>query len=364
MKKLDVELIERQINYKFNNIDLLHQAFTHSSYARENKCASNQVLEFYGDEVLDFFISKKLSDWYGYIRSEEEENFDLLDQRDEYVTLNEMTEADLTEIKKKLVDNTMLAHRIELMGNLQDYLYLGIGAISQNIQNDKKTKADLFEAILGAVALDCEWNFKILEDVVYLMTDVDSYLTNGFESDDEYEAVQLIQKWFQKRLGMLPNYIYQEIDYNNEYDEKYIEATLEFDWVGRHYLIKGEALNKADARTDCAKKAYKELNNNNCWFSIEDDCPSAKNVNIDNAVNVLQELSQKGWISPPEYNEMDEPNYDINGNPEWKCICFIKSNKIIETAFSANKKTAKKLSAYLCVCDLMGFENKYDNKGE
>ena len=106
------------------------------TFAKEKGWESNQVLEFYGDEVLDFCVAKVLSEYYGYLRSEGDKDFDPREDYDEYITVDDMTEADLTDIKQKLVDNKMLAHRIELMG-LQDYLYLGKGAEKQNVQNEE-----------------------------------------------------------------------------------------------------------------------------------------------------------------------------------------------------------------------------------
>ena len=44
-----IEDVQRIIGYRFNNIELLKRAFTHSSYANDhkmNKTGSNERLEF------------------------------------------------------------------------------------------------------------------------------------------------------------------------------------------------------------------------------------------------------------------------------------------------------------------------------
>ena len=52
--------LEEDIGYKFNDVLLLNKAFTHLSYAYENKVESNEKLEFLGDAILEVTISKYL----------------------------------------------------------------------------------------------------------------------------------------------------------------------------------------------------------------------------------------------------------------------------------------------------------------
>ena len=51
--------LENRLNYKFNNIRLLENALTHSSFANEakNGISSNERLEFLGDSVLSIIVS-------------------------------------------------------------------------------------------------------------------------------------------------------------------------------------------------------------------------------------------------------------------------------------------------------------------
>ena len=53
---------EEILNYKFNNIKLLENALTHSSYANEvhSVQGSNERLEFLGDAVLELVTSEFL----------------------------------------------------------------------------------------------------------------------------------------------------------------------------------------------------------------------------------------------------------------------------------------------------------------
>ena len=60
MKNEDLEFIQEQIGYEFNNLNLLQQAFTRRSYSQEHGGENNEVLEFIGDKVLDLFVIKLL----------------------------------------------------------------------------------------------------------------------------------------------------------------------------------------------------------------------------------------------------------------------------------------------------------------
>ena len=86
MKDLNEHLedVQRQIGYEFINTDLLFQAFTRRSYSEENGGENNEVLEFIGDRVLDFNVTKILIDKFGYTKSQLED-FDSDENDDEFV---------------------------------------------------------------------------------------------------------------------------------------------------------------------------------------------------------------------------------------------------------------------------------------
>lgn len=67
-------------------------------------------------------------------------------------------------------------------------------------------KEDLFEAIIGAVALDSDWDMEELQEVIQIMLDPDSYLKDN--TKDNY--VELIQEWTLKRYGVVPWYHFEK----------------------------------------------------------------------------------------------------------------------------------------------------------
>ena len=119
MNNETLEFIQEQIEYRFRNEKLLRQAFTRKSYSEEHNGAyHNEVLEFYGDKVLDFIVIRKFSYRFGE-----------LTRNGKYSS--EKTEGQLTEFKKKLVSKKMLAHRIDILG-FQNSLLMGKGDVEQN----------------------------------------------------------------------------------------------------------------------------------------------------------------------------------------------------------------------------------------
>ena len=344
MKDLNEHLedVQRQINYRFDEIELLFQAFTRRSYSQENGGANNEVLEFVGDRVLDFYVTKILMDKFGY------QNDD-----GEFLTRKYKTEGSLTNIKKKLVCKEMLAHRIDKLG-FKEYLYMGKGDVNLNQQDEASVKEDLFEAILGAIAIDSNWNPDDLENSVNFMLNMDHYLSNGFSDDDDYVA--LIQQWNQKENGEVPEYEFEEL-YNGEYRA---HLYLETERGRMHYY--GEGDTKSEARAVVAEEAYDDLDEHDELFTIMDELP--EELTLDNAINTLQELAQKGYISMPEYNMPKDQVYDNDGNPRWECTCYIRSRAFEETVYATSKKIAKKYSAYKCICYICGLEDEYEEGDE
>lgn len=178
--------VQMKIHYTFKNTDLLQQAFTRSSYSHQHGGQNNEVLEFIGDEVLDFIVTKAICDTYGFMQSEtpfydEENDFD------DYVIKAHKNEKDFTEIKKEIVSNEHLAKIIKKLG-FSKYMYIGKGDEALNVKNQTKVQADLFEAIVGAMAIDSEWDLDVIAKSVIQLLDLGDYLDSIDDGTDEYPA--------------------------------------------------------------------------------------------------------------------------------------------------------------------------------
>ncbi len=122
---------EKIINYKYKNTDILKKAFTHSSYAYENKLEqNNERLEFLGDAVLELVISNYLFNLY-----------------------NQSSEGDLTKLRASVVcEPTLAANAREL--KMGKFLLLGKGEEQTGGRERDSILADTFEAIIGSIYID------------------------------------------------------------------------------------------------------------------------------------------------------------------------------------------------------------------
>ena len=59
--KINYHNLEKKINYKFKNLNLLVQSLTHKSLNPKN---NNEKIEFLGDRVLGLVIAQKLLELY------------------------------------------------------------------------------------------------------------------------------------------------------------------------------------------------------------------------------------------------------------------------------------------------------------
>lgn len=184
-----LEEVQRKIDYSFDNIDLLLQAFTRSSYSAQFGGENNEVLEFIGDKVLDMYVTKIIADKFGFMKSQSK-YYDEKEDNDEYCIVAHHNEGDFTELRKTIVNNKTLAKRIDKLG-FAKYLYLGDSDLDNNVVNQEKVKADLFEAILGAIAIDCDWNPDDLQNSVDVMLNINEFLD---EVDTEEERPAKFQE--------------------------------------------------------------------------------------------------------------------------------------------------------------------------
>ena len=122
--------LERVLGVKFNHIELLHQALTHSSYANENESSThNERLEFLGDAVIGLLMGE-----YLYNKGIK-------------------TEGEMSKKRAQAVCEEALAMYAASI-NLASYLKLGKGSEQLGSRENPAIIADAFEAVFGAIFLD------------------------------------------------------------------------------------------------------------------------------------------------------------------------------------------------------------------
>ena len=133
MSNPQLDELQLKLNYRFNNIKLLSEALTHSSYANEkvgSGTASNERLEFLGDSLLGMIVAVII-----------------------YESKPTMSEGQMTKLRAELVCESSLAkfaHEIDL----GTYLYLGHGESKGGGHGRPSILSDAFEAVIAAMYLD------------------------------------------------------------------------------------------------------------------------------------------------------------------------------------------------------------------
>ncbi|WP_297217510.1 ribonuclease III [uncultured Desulfovibrio sp.] len=124
--------LEDALGYHFRNVQLLHLALTHSSWANERGAGQrhNERLEFLGDAVLELAVSKEL-----------------------FERFHDLREGELTRLRSQLVSTTSLAERARELG-IRELLLLGRGEEQQGGRQRDTVLSDAFEAVLAAVYED------------------------------------------------------------------------------------------------------------------------------------------------------------------------------------------------------------------
>ena len=124
--KINYQSLEKKINLKFKNKDLLVQSLTHKSF---NPINNNEKIEFLGDRVLGLVIAKKLLEIYP------EEKEGILDKK--FASL--VNKKTCLDIAKKL--------------NLSSYVKT-FNPYNKKIKIEDKIISDSCEALIGAIYLD------------------------------------------------------------------------------------------------------------------------------------------------------------------------------------------------------------------
>jgi ribonuclease-3 len=115
-----------QINYEFDQPQLLRKALTHRSAGRHN----NERLEFLGDGLLNFVIGHAL-----------------------FQARPDVEEGDLSRLRASLVRESTLAD-IAAEIDLGEHLKMGPGELKSGGFRRRSILADALEALLGAIYLD------------------------------------------------------------------------------------------------------------------------------------------------------------------------------------------------------------------
>lgn len=223
---MDIEEIEKNIQYKFKDKNLLKKALTHTSYAYENKIDSNEKLEFLGDSILEFISSKYL-----------------------YKNYPKLKEGEMTKARAEVVCEKSL-YKIAKKHNFSKYLYLG--------KSEKQTKgnerpailADSVEALIAAIYLDGGIEAADKFIIENLKEEIEQ--ATKHVGDKDYKTV--LQEKLQANGDVKIEY--EIINETGPDHNKSFEAEVK---CNGKILATGKGKSKKEAQMQAAKKALEKL---------------------------------------------------------------------------------------------------------
>ena len=221
------EQIETLIATKIKDLSLYQRAFTHKSALKEYEqfTESFETLEFMGDSVLGFIITKFLFDRH----EEKQEGF-------------------LTKARTKLVRSETLAD-IALKLGLNDLVIMDEKGMRNSWNNNPKILEDVFEALVGAIYLDLgllhakQFILRIYQDPKYI--DLNSIMI-----DDNFK--DKLMRYCQVNNLPLPEYRVV----SHEDGVFFIDAIVNNQFAGRGY-----AKSKKQAEQHAAMIFFQQLKN-------------------------------------------------------------------------------------------------------
>lgn len=222
----NLEIVEEKIGYTFKNKALLELALTHSSFANENDCESNERLEFLGDSILSLVVSESL-----------------------YKKYSSVDEGRLSKMRASLVCEQALACIAKKI-NLSDSILLGKGEEKTGGRDRASIVSDAFESIIAAIYLDSgitnirKWILSLMKDEIADAKDKKVF------GDFKTQLQELVQK---KNHG---NVTYRLVE---ERGAEHIKTFIMAVDINDKEMGIGEGLSKKEAEQNAARIAVSKL---------------------------------------------------------------------------------------------------------
>ena len=188
--------------------------------------------------------------------------------------------------------------------------------------------------------MDSDWNWDEISSTVEYMLEPEKRISKN----EEKNYVELIQEWSLKRYNELPDI---HSDNSNYYDETSL----------LHYANEIRSVPKRDPNVhiinvqEYPKTHFVSKLRLRGIDKLFVGYGSSKNAARKDACELAYH-----YFSIPTYKF--EQEYDNNGNPVWKCECYIEKVKYYYFSTSSSKKEAKKSAAFDMLLYVLGYEKE------
>lgn len=227
MEEKNFQELQKKLDIKFKNKDLLKQAFIHRSYLNENpgfNLGHNERLEYLGDAVLELIVTDYL-----------------------YKNYPDLAEGEMTSLRAALVNSQMLLQISDRL-DFNEYLYLSKGEAKEINRGRQYILANTFESFVGALYLDQGYGSA----EKFILKNLIPELKNVIEKKLWRDSKSLFQEAAQERAGITPTYEVLEAS-GPDHAKKFIIGV----YLEKELVAKGEGASKNEAQQQAAENALK-----------------------------------------------------------------------------------------------------------
>lgn len=317
MDEKDIIQIEKELDYEFKNKALLKQAFTRSSFSNESKELNSEVLEFIGDRVIEYHVTKIL--------------FDQIMSNDSQGLKSVFNPGELTFLKSLIVENENLASIIHKLG-FEHYIRL-----SPNEQIQKSYRGDLLESVVGSIAIDSNFNqiklYELVNNLLFHRTQINY---KGFAS------FLYVKRWCKVKKHNKLTYSFKLLDNKGS---GFYRATIKFG----NYEIEGISDTKVDALLQTASLAHEKIIENKEEIAIKDFLIG---LNENNGKEMLHKLKIGELVQKIMFKE------ERTTDNKWKITLHI--DRVSTCYIDTNKRRANKICSLLGINSLLTSSNNID----
>ncbi len=220
----DLRPLEKLLDVKFKNEDLLRQALVHRSYINENPefaLDHNERLEFLGDAVLELVVTDHLYHKYN------------------------LAEGEMTNLRSAVVRGKTLSTVAQEL-ELDDFLLLSRGEQKDTGKARQYILANAVEAVIGAVYVD--QGYEAAKQVIdaHIVSKLQEIVDKGLHIDNKSR----FQEMAQEKFRVTP--VYKVIEETGlDHEKQFIVGA----YLGEKLLGQGSGSSKQEAQQQAAKQA-------------------------------------------------------------------------------------------------------------
>ena len=217
--------LSQRLGYQFSKVELLQQALTHRSAAKQH----NERLEFLGDAVLGMVVAQAL-----------------------FKRFPTVPEGKLTRMRSTLVKGDTLAE-LGREADVGELLKLGPGELKSGGHRRSSIIADAMEAILGAIYLEAGLDTTAEVILRLWQSRIDKLDPNEHPKD----AKTRLQEFLQSRKLPLP--VYEVVDISGKDHDQTFVVHCQIESLGKP--MKGTGTSRRKAEQQAARNALEKLDN-------------------------------------------------------------------------------------------------------